>query len=303
MKRILVTGSNGLLGQKITENILFTKRAELIATSKGSNRYPDKEGYVYAPMDISDKKEMANVITSFKPDVIINTAAVTNVDIAEQNKELCRNLNIKAVKDLTELCNKSNIHLIHLSTDFVFDGESGPYSEEDEPNPLSYYGRSKYKAEKIIQNSSGKWTIIRTILVYGILADMSRSNIVLWAKSSLEKGVPINVVNDQWRMPTLAEDLAEACLLAAEKEVEGLFHISGNDMMSINEIVEKVASFYNLDKTLINPISSETLNQTAKRPKKTGFVIDKAVRELGYQPHSFEDGLEMFSRQLLATGY
>ena len=292
MKRILVTGSNGLLGQKLTANILATKRAELLATSRGDNRYPVKEGYAYESMDISDKQEMERVISAFQPDTIINTAAVTNVDIAENDKELCRKLNVEAVKDLIDICTAQNIHLIHLSTDFVFDGENGPYSEEDKPNPLSYYGASKYEAEKLLQASSCKWTIIRTILVYGVLPDMSRSNIVLWAKTALEKGSPINVVNDQWRMPTFAEDLAEACLLVAEKEATGIYHISGRDMMSILELVEKVAEFYRLDRSPVKPISSESLNQAARRPKITGFILDKAIRDLGYNPHSFEEGMK-----------
>lgn len=291
MKRILVTGSNGLLGQKITANILSTRRAELLATSRGDNRYPIKEGYAYASMDISDRQEMERVISSFSPDVIINTAAVTSVDIAENDRELCRQLNVEAVSHLIDICTAHHIHLIHLSTDFVFDGGSGPYSEEDEPKPLSYYGLSKYEAERLLKASHCSWTVIRTILVYGILDDMSRSNIILWAKSALETGSPISVVYDQWRMPTLAEDLAEACLLAAEKGATGVFHVSGKDMMSILELVEKVADFWHLDKSLINPVSSDSLKQGELRPRKTGFVLDKAIRELGYKPHSFEEGL------------
>ena len=185
-----------------------------------------------------------------------------------------------------------------MSTDFVFDGQAGPYSEDDQPNPLSYYGETKVEAEKIIQASDCRWTILRTILVYGVTANMSRSNIVLWAKSALEKGEPIHVVNDQWRMPTLALDLAEACLLAAEKGATGIFHISGEDMMTVYELVRKVADFWSLDSSLIIPISSKDLNQEAKRPLKTGFILNKAIRVLGYKPHSFSEGLEIVDSQL-----
>jgi dTDP-4-dehydrorhamnose reductase len=129
---------------------------------------------------------------------------------------------------------------------------------------------------------------------------MSRTNIVLWAKAALEKGEPINVVDDQWRMPTLAEDLAQCCLLAVKKNAKGIFNASGKDLMSILEIVERVADYYGLDKTLINPISSESLNQAAKRPKKTGFILDKTRRELGYEPHSFEEGIAFMERQINA---
>ena len=127
---------------------------------------------------------------------------------------------------------------------------------------------------------------------------MSRSNIVLWAKGALEKASPINVVNDQWRMPTLAEDLAEACLLAIEKKANGIYHISGKDYMSIADLVRKVADYWGLDKTCINEIGSASLNQTARRPVKTGFVLDKAIKDLGYNPHSFEEGLKILDQQM-----
>jgi len=298
MKKILVTGSNGLLGQKITERVLKIRDVELIATSKGENRYPVKEGYTYMEMDITNESQMREVIKRCNPDVIINTAAMTNVDTCENDKTLCRLLNVEAVSYLIKICEEQNIHLIHLSTDFIFDGENGPYTEEAEANPVSYYGSSKLEGENLIRESSCKWTILRTILVYGIVDDMSRTNIVLWAKSALEKGHPLNVVNDQWRMPTLAEDLAECCLLAAKKGGQGIYNASGKDMMSIIELVEKVADFWGLNKSLIKPISSDTLNQAAKRPKRTGFILDKTIHELDYHPHSFTEGLALLDSQL-----
>lgn len=298
MKTVLVTGSNGLLGQKITENILLNKQYHLIATSKGSNRYPIKEGYVYTEMDILDPGQVRNVVAQYKPDAIIHTAAMTNVDTCQVDKKLAHALNVEAVKTLVAVCETMNIQLIHLSTDFVFDGEQGPYEESAEPNPLSYYGQTKVEAEELVKNSHCRWSIIRTILVYGIVKDMSRSNIVLWAKNALEKAAPLNVVNDQWRMPTLAEDLAWACLAAVEKEVTGIYHISGKDMMSVSELVGRVADYFNLDKSLITEISSSTLNQSAARPKRTGFILDKAIRDLNYQPHSFEEGIEILEQQI-----
>jgi dTDP-4-dehydrorhamnose reductase len=108
------------------------------------------------------------------------------------------------------------------------------------------------------------------------------------------------VVNDQWRMPTLAEDLAQCCLLAVKNDAKGVFNASGKDLMSILEIVERVADYYGLDKSLINPISAESLNQAAKRPKKTGFILDKTIKELGYQPHSFEEGIAFMEKQINA---
>jgi len=298
MKTILVTGSNGLLGQKITQQILSTRQFNLVATSKGVNRYPLKEGYIYADMDILDPENVQNVVETYKPDAIIHTAAMTNVDTCEDQKELAYQLNVEAVKTLVELCQLHNIQFIHLSTDFIFDGANGPYDELAAPNPVSYYGQTKLEAEEVIKNTQCRWAILRTIIVYGIVSDMSRSNIVLWAKGALEKGAPINVVNDQWRMPTLAEDLADCCLLAVQKDAFGVYNASGKDMMSISELVCRVADFWHLDKSLINEVSAETLNQKAKRPARTGFILDKTIRELGYNPHSFEEGLEIMNQQL-----
>lgn len=296
--KILVTGSNGLLGQKLVLKLAKDPRVELIATSRGENRLKEATGYTYRPLDITNKNEVANLVAEVKPEVIINTAAMTNVDACEAEKEDCDKLNVDAVQYLVEACIENHVHLVHLSTDFIFDGENGPYDEDAEPNPLSYYGRSKLTAEEIIKKSGVKAAILRTVLVYGIAEDMSRSNIVLWAKGALEKGKEINVVDDQFRSPTLAEDLADGCILAAKKKATGVYNISGKDQMSVLQIVEAVADHWKLDKSIINPISSTTLNQAAKRPPVTGFILDKAKRELGYQPHSFSEGLGIVEGQM-----
>ncbi len=298
MKRILVTGSNGLLGQKLIDRLIGDPDFELIATSRGANRHPQQSGYQYADLDVCDLDSILETVSRFKPDAIVHTAAMTNVDQCEDHKEQAYLMNVTAVAYLINACEKFDVQLIHLSSDFVFDGENGPDSEEAETCPVSYYGQTKVEAENLLKASSIRWAALRTIIVYGIVSDMSRSNIVLWAKGALEKGNPINVVYDQWRMPTLAEDLAEGCVLAVEKEAQGIYNVSGKDFMSIVEIVEKVADFWKLDKTLIRPISSDSLNQTAKRPKRTGFVLDKTISELGYNPHSFAEGLELLSKQM-----
>jgi dTDP-4-dehydrorhamnose reductase len=224
---------------------------------------------------------------------------MTNVDACESNKEACIAMNIDGVKYLVEACLKNNAHLIHLSTDFVFDGLSGPDCEDDIPNPLSFYGQSKYDSEQVVINSGlKKWSIARTIIIYGLVENMSRSNIVLWAKGALESKNQLNIVDDQFRSPTYAADLAKGCLLIAEKEKNGIYHLSGKDSMSILDLVYNVADFYGLDKTNITPIKSNTLNQAAKRPPITGFVLDKANKELGYFPLSFYDGLKALTKEL-----
>ncbi len=298
MKTILVTGSNGLLGQKIIYALRNRSDVRCIATSKGVNRMLAKDGYTFESLDITDKEQVEKIFAQYKPDVVINTAAMTNVDACESKKEECIAANVEAVFSLVILCAKNSAHLIQLSTDFVFDGEHGPYIETDVPNPLSFYAKSKYDAEMCIEESGIKWTIIRTIIIYGVVDDNSRSNVVLWAKNSLEKKQTINVINDQFRSPTLAEDLADACISAALKNATGVYHVSGRETMCMLDIVKIVADYFQLDSSFINSVSSEQLNQPAKRPPVTGFIITKAMRDLNFYPHTFIEGLSVVKKQL-----
>jgi dTDP-4-dehydrorhamnose reductase len=297
--KVLLTGSNGLLGQKIIDLYSNYEGIELIATSRGANRHPKTSGYAYQSLDITNRAEVSAVFHSETPDVVIHAAAMTHVDLCEQQQEACTLLNVTATEYLLEAAAFHNAHFVFVSTDFIFDGTEGPYKEDDAiPKPLSFYGESKLKGEQLVRQYPHDWSIVRTVLVYGVSHEMSRSNIVIWAKTALEKGDPINVVDDQWRTPTLAEDLAIGCMLVAQRRATGVFNISGKDFMSVLELVGRVADYFKLDKTLIRPISSNTLNQPAKRPPKTGFVIEKANNMLGYGPRSFEEGIEIISKQM-----
>ncbi len=296
--KILITGSNGLLGQKLVSLLAQQTDNQLIATSRGANRMNFTNGYEYQEMDITDAKQVAEVIEKVRPDSIIHTAAMTNVDQCEGEKNSCWEMNVKAVEYLTKACEKHQIFLCHLSTDFVFDGSSGPYSEEDNPSPISFYGWSKYAAEEVIKRSKCPWSIIRTVLVYGITNDMSRSNIILWVKNSLEQHKPIKVVTDQFRTPTLVEDLAMGCYLVVNQKAEGIFHISGKDFLTPYEMAIKTADFFGLNKSLISKVDANNFTQPAKRPARTGFILDKAVKVLGYNPVSFEEGIEVLAGQI-----
>jgi dTDP-4-dehydrorhamnose reductase len=299
MKKILITGSNGLLGQKLVSLLAGNSDYHLLATAKGVNRLGDiGKKYDYTSLDITNQKEVEKVISDFKPDFIIHTAAMTNVDQCVTDNDGCTLLNVTSTKYLVEAAEKNNSFFIHLSTDFIFDGTKGPLTEDDIPNPISFYGQSKLDAEKIVSASKLRWAIVRTVLVYGIVKDMSRSNIVLWVKKSLEEKKTINVVDDQWRTPTLAEDLAIGCLLIIKKEATGIFNISGKDMLTPYEMANITADFFHLDKSYINKADSSTFTQPAKRPPRTGFVIEKAIKVLGYNPRSFVEGIRVMTEQI-----
>ena len=296
--KILITGSNGLLGQKLLHKLRKDSSVQLIATSKGENRVSSKDGYTYFDLDITDNDAIAKLISIEKPQVVINTAAMTNVDLCEDERKTCDALNVDAVRYLADSCAKIDAHLIQISTDFIFDGQDGPYSEKDIPNPLSYYGLSKLKSEELLQAHIVKWTVLRTIIVFGVGEKLSKGNIVLWAKEALQQGDRLNIIDDQFRAPTLAEDLADICILAAKKKAFGIFNASGKDIMSIYEIVERIAKHYGNSTDHLNKISTETLKQKAERPRKTGFILDKSINELGYKPHSFEECLTIIDQQL-----
>lgn len=295
--KILVTGSNGLLGQKLSTLLLQYESVFPILTARGKPAAPLHRSRFYS-LDITEKDEVLRVFTESKPDVVINTAAMTLVDQCETQQEACWNSNVTAVENLISGCKAINARFIHVSTDFIFDGSTGPLDESARPNPVNFYGKSKAAAEELILASEIHSCILRTVLVYGITHDMSRTNIVLWVKENLEQGKTIRVVNDQWRTPTLAEDLAKGCYLAALKKATGIFHISGKDFMSPYDIAIKTANFFNLDSSLIVPTNSTQFTQTARRPLRTGFVIEKARKELGYEPHSFEEGLQILAKQI-----
>lgn len=299
-KTVLVTGANGLLGQKLIGFLRNDENADLIGTGKGASRLPESwEGsYTWIELDITDREQVMRIFSETKPDSVIHTAAMTQVDDCEKDREGCRILNVEAVRYLIEACEKYDTHLIHLSTDFIFDGEEGPYTEEALPNPVNYYGVTKMEAENLLFASKIRWAIVRTVLVYGIAQDMSRSNIILWVKKSLEEGKTIKVVNDQWRTPTLAEDLAEGCILIMNKGATGVFNISGADFLTPYDMAMQTAEYFGLDKTLISESDSTLFTQPAKRPPRTGFIIDKAKKELGYSPKSFLAGIGILAKQL-----
>jgi dTDP-4-dehydrorhamnose reductase len=301
MMRVLITGSNGLLGQKLVSLYLKQTGIVLIATARAENRLPVKEGYEFYPMDCSNASQVMQVFDQTKPDVVIHTAAMTNVDQCEREKAACWEQNVKAVGHIIAACEKHQAFLLHLSTDFIFDGADGPYDEQALPNPICYYGESKLAAEQLVMGSSLQWAIARTVLVYGIAHDMSRSNIILWVKSSLEGGKTINVVDDQWRTPTLAEDLAVGCYLIAKTKAEGIFNISGSDLLTPYEMAIQTAQYFGLDQNLIHKADASTFTQDAKRPLRTGFILEKATRVLGYTPRSFKEGIAYLANQMAVS--
>jgi dTDP-4-dehydrorhamnose reductase len=297
--KILVTGANGLLGRKLVSRIAVNPEFTCIATLRHKPQlHANRPNLRFVKLDLLHTAEIHNILNEHLPEVIIHTAAMTQADECEQQRDLCNRVNVDAVKSLVEICLRMKIHLIQLSTDFVFDGKHGPYHEDEKPNPVNFYGESKFRAEEIILKTLPGSTIIRTILVYGINQFMSRSNVLLWVKKSLEKKEKIRVVDDQIRNPVLVDDLAKGCIAAAILKKAGIFHLGGREFLTPFRFANLIADYYGLDKTLIIPVNADTFSQPAERPLITGLITSKAEKELGFDPLFIRNGLDLITKEM-----
>lgn len=292
MKKILITGSNGLLGQKLVHYCL-SNQLDFIATANSENRIsfcPEENFYL---LDITQKEDVCNLINNVHPTHIINTAAMTNVDACETDSDQCYAINKDGVQHLLDAIQTSSIHLIHISTDFIFDGKKRLYSEEDNANPLGVYGQSKWESEQVILASNHpNTTILRTSLVYGKGEALRKGNIFIWALEELRKGKELSIVNDQFRTPTFVEDLVQACFLVLNKPFFGILNIASAEVHSMYDFIVEIAGYLHVDNTKIIPISSAQLGQRANRPPSSGLLITKAVETINYRPTPFLQTLD-----------
>lgn len=302
--KIILTGSNGLLGQKILDLALKNDAIDIICFSKGKDRYASSsKRYTYYDVDLANTIELERLLKLVNPHAVIHSAAITNVDYCENHVETCEQVNVEATKCIANYCALHKAHFTFLSTDFIFDGTKNElYTESDEAKPLSVYGRSKLVSEKyILAQPDLKATIARTCLVFGTAKELTRTNIALWAVGALKKGDALKIVNDQYRTPTLAEDLAWAVWELTLQEIPGVFNVSGPDYVSIIELIETVASVFDLSLENVESLSSKELNQPANRPPKTGFDLSKTKEAINYNPHSLQSALGVLRLQLEAN--
>lgn len=295
MKKVLITGANGLLGQKLV--LIFNGQYQVIATGIEKTFVGGNLEYHYEILDITNASDCKEILGDLSPEIIINAASFTNVDACETEKEECWNVNVKGLENLAKAAKRNMALLVHVSTDYIFDGEEGPYSEDDRPNPLGYYGKAKLASENVCRMIGVPFAIIRTSVLYGLGLDV-KANFFLWLYYNLRAGKSINVVKDQYNTPTLVDDLAEGILQTIDKSAYGLFHISGSEYINRIDFATKLADVFGFDKSLIHPITTNQLKQDAKRPMKGGLKIDKAMKELNYNPKSLIEAFEYLKTQL-----
>jgi len=289
--KILITGANGFLGYYLVEELL-QKNFTVIATGKGGSRLPfaGMANYSYVEMDFTDPFSVHDVFGYTKPDIVIHAGAMSKPDECEMNQMRAYMVNVEGTVQLLINADEIKSFFVFISTDFVFDGESGMYKEDDIPRPVNYYGKTKLEAEEAVKEYEHGWAIVRTVLVYG-KNHSGKENILGVVKEKLEKGEEYAVVDDQLRTPTYVKDIARGIVSLVEKRAGGIFHISGKDQLTPFQMAIKTAGYLGLNKSLLKKVTAADFSQPAKRPLRTGFIIDKARTQLGFEPLSFKEGL------------
>jgi dTDP-4-dehydrorhamnose reductase len=294
-KRILIVGSNGMLGQSLCK--FYSSQNNILLLGCSVEDKSLVSGLDYIQCDVTKRNEVKETILDFYPDYIINASAYTNVDKSETERELAWKVNVKGIEYIAEAARVLDARIVHISTDYIFDGKDGPYAEDEKPNPLGYYARTKLASENALRLSGVLHTILRTNVLYG--ADSNgKTGFVRWLVNALRDGKDVRIVTDQINNPTFVDDLVQAISKVIEYNKTGIYNIGGKDFLSRFEFSEIIADYFGLDKNLIKPITTDELKQPARRPLKSGLITLKAETELGYKPHSIKETLAIIKKEL-----
>ena len=287
--KIIILGANGFTGRRILRRL--SQKHQVLACSLHPDILPE-EGYQFHTLDILDYTTTDALLDNFQPEVIINASALSVVDYCEQHPEEATAMNVSAVEHLATYCQEKGCRLIHLSTDFVFEGTlTRPYTETDTPAPVNFYGKTKRQGEEAIEQTCTNYAIVRVEVVYGKPFPGQHGNIVHLVKSRLENGQGIRVVSDQFRSPTWVEDIARAIELLLPCQHQGTYHICGGETLSVADIAHRVAKYFRLDASLIESVTTKEMNEATPRPLYSPMNTQKAFRELGYKASLLEEGL------------
>lgn len=288
--KLLVTGAHGLLGRSLLEPDFD---AEMIGCGRGET--PVGKG-AYHPVELTDPRAVLALLEKVRPDWVIHTAALTDVDRCESDRPLALQINLDIVRHLASACRQLNLGLVQLSTDYVFDGHNGPYSEQDPTNPLSYYGAIKLQSEGVVLQEGLKGLVLRTLWLYGYLPE-TRRNLVTWPLEALARGDQLKMVDDQWGNPTHVHDLAQVLVELCRRQVQGLFHLGGATYLTRYQLTQELARFFGLNPGLVHPISTADAAQKAPRPLRSGLRTQALESLLDHTPLSLSQGLERLAGQ------
>jgi dTDP-4-dehydrorhamnose reductase len=291
--KLLITGASGLYGSKLAE--LSTARNYEVYS--GYSR--DQTAYgTPIQFDVSDKNRVEEVFKKVNPEVVVHAAALTDVDKCELNKELAWKINVEGTRNIAEAVKTSRAFLIYISTDYVFNGETGRYRETDRPDPINYYGLTKLKAEELVKDLIAEYCIARGSVIYGSTPAAGKVNFALWVLNKLKRNEQIKIVTDQWNSPTLNTNLANMTLEIIERKLTGTFHLSGATRISRYDFAKQIAENFNLDSNLTSPTTSAEFSWSAKRPKDSSLNTAKAQQTLKNKPLQIKQALERMRQEL-----
>jgi dTDP-4-dehydrorhamnose reductase len=282
----MITGSSGLLGRGLVD--ILRNDYEVVGVDK---QPPTDENS--KTLDITEKQRTVEVVVGAAPHVVVHTAAETNVDTCETDRDLARRINVDGTANIAEACAKAGARLMLISTDYVFDGASGNYTETDLTNPINFYGLTKLQAERIAETLPTA-LIIRTSVLYGWHPD--KSNFATWILKGLRERQSLRVAEDHVNSPTFNRNLAEAIKSAIGKGSQGVLHVAGRDKVSRFDFARRIAEVFDLDSRLLVPVKMSDLNWIAPRPRDSSLRVEKAEKELGIQLFGVDRGLEEMVR-------
>jgi len=294
LQRIMVTGAAGLLGRKLLQGMRDGFDVFAVDIHKPS----DAADRAFYQLDIADRESLSALMRHVQPRVVVHTAAFTNVDGCETERALAWRVNVEGTANVAEACREVGTKLVHLSSDYVFDGTAGPYGEDDDPHPICYYGVTKWESERRVRAILDDYIIARTTILYGY-ATNARPNFATWVISMLTSGKRIRVVTDQVGTPTLADNLAEMIARAIALDKQGVYNMVGRELIDRYRFAVKIAEGFGLDPSLIEPVTSDQLQQTAQRPPRAGLTMERTTRQLGLQALGVEEGLLVLKRQMM----
>jgi dTDP-4-dehydrorhamnose reductase len=299
-RRLIILGSNGLLGQKVTELFVRGTNHQILLSSVEPAPLVPFPDLRYVQADLTSKKAVKDLFVSHEPDTVINCAAMTNVDACEKERELAWRINVGGLENIVESARPTHAMVVHVSSDYIFDGKSGPYTEDSRPDPISYYGKTKLAGENVLLASGLPFFIARTMVLYGFVPGV-KLNFALWLLQSLENGTRVKIVDDQYGNPTLADDLAYGLMRAVELGRTGVYNIAGREIVNRYEFAVALARKFGLDPELVSPIKTAELKQPAARPLKSGLITLKAESELSISPSNVDEGLTILKSQIART--
>jgi len=291
--KLLITGASGLLGSKLSE--LATRKNYEVYSAY--NQHKPHRG-TPIQFDVSNKNAVEKTFEKIKPEAVVHTAALTNVDKCELDKELAWKINTEGTENIAESCKKHQAFLVYISTDYVFNGEKGMYKENDKPDPVNHYGLTKLKGEESIKSLTGEYCIARASVIYGSIPATGKINFALWLLDKLERKEKVKIVTDQWNSPTLNTNLANMILEALERKLTGIFHLTGATRLNRYEFAKLLAETFSLDKNLITPAPSKEIKWIAKRPKDSSLSINKAHQTLRNKPLKIEQALTEMKKEI-----